>query len=327
MLTINHKGKTLKTRVFKEELSDEFCDIIREELFRKPSKGDVDAELKSIFNGANKHPKIERYYFRDIMYKTKVHYSKWSIEEFMECNDLIRHSFGRISSNSKLYYSDDDLVNLEKFFSLGGKGVATKPTNFPIKTADEIIKMYNKNGNYYDYSCGWGVRMLSAMRNGVNYFGTDPNYLLTERLDELKDDYKRVNGLNTKVDIRTQGSEVFIEEWRNSMGLAFSSPPYFALEDYRVGEQSYKDGVTYDEWLDGYFDGTIRNIREYLIDDGYLILNIKNYDKYDLISDCIKVCERYGFKLINIHNLKNVQRITCKGDLKDNSEGLYVFVK
>ena len=76
--------------------------------------------------------------------------------------------------------------------------------------------------------------MLSALRNGIEYYGTDPNYLLTERLEELHKDYDKVNGVNTFAKIYTQGSEVFIPEWVNTIGVAFSSPPYFDLEDYYI---------------------------------------------------------------------------------------------
>ena len=109
--------------------------------------------------------------------------------------------------------------NLETYFRLGGKGATAKPTNFPISTADRILKLYNVNNNYYDYSCGWGVRMLSALRNNINYYGTDPNYLLTERLEELHNDYDKANGVNTFAKIYTQGSEVFIPELNKSVTL------------------------------------------------------------------------------------------------------------
>jgi len=104
-----------------------------------------------------------------------------------------------------------------------------------MATARNIIKKYNINDNWYDFSCGWGVRLLCAMSEKVNYFGTDPNYLLTDQLNLLVSDYKANIGLTTLTDIRTQGSQEFIPEWENTMGLAFSSPPYFDLEDYVVG--------------------------------------------------------------------------------------------
>ena len=57
-----------------------------------------------------------------------------------------------------------------------------KPSNFPIKTVDYIINKYNINDKYYDFSCGWGVRLLSSFRNNISYYGTDPNNILVQRL-------------------------------------------------------------------------------------------------------------------------------------------------
>ena len=326
-MLVEHKGQTMETKLYDESISEDFCNLMREQYYTKPSKDKVNNNLKKVATGGKKLTEIERYYFRDLMAKVKMHHSKWSIEEFLECDDLIKHAFGKIKSNDKVY-DGTDIKNLETYFRLGGKGATAKPTNFPISTADEILKLYNVNNNYYDYSCGWGVRMLSALRNNINYYGTDPNYLLTERLEELHNDYDKVNGVNTFAKIYTQGSEIFISELEGQIGVAFSSPPYFGLEDYRVGEQSFKEGVTYAEWLEGYFTNTIKNIYKYLVDDGYLILNINNYAKYKLVEDTTNICEQNGFEYVTTHELKNISRIKSTKELNTkNNEGIIVFKK
>lgn len=210
---------------------------------------------------------------------------------------------------------------------LGGKGVASKPTNFPISTIDYILKNYNVNNNYYDFSCGWGVRMLSAMRNNINYFGTDPNYMLVDRLNKLHKDYDEINKTKTNVNIKCQGSEIFIPEWEGTIGVAFSSPPYFSLEDYKIGQQSYKEGMKYEDWTENYLTKTILNIHKYLINNGYLLININNYDKYNLVEDTKKICEENGFIYLESLQLKNIKRIKSTGELGDNSEKIMVFKK
>lgn len=172
-----------------------------------------------------------------------------------------------------------------------------------------------------------GGRICSALKNHVNYFGTDPNYLLTERLTNLSNDYKNVTNTNTYVDIRTQGSEVFIPEWENKIGVAFSSPPYFYLEDYKVGKQSYSEGTTYEEWKENYLKPTFINIKKYLIDNGYFILNINNFLNYNLVEDSIDIAENIGFKLVKEHKLNNIKRTNSKGGFNDNSEKILVFMK
>lgn len=224
---------------------------------------------------------------------------------------------------------------VETCFRLCGFKTASKPSNFPIKVVDMILRQYNVNGNYYDYSCGWGSRLLSSLRNQVNYYGTDPNYVLCDRLRQMSKDYKEVCNSNVSVEIRESGSEVFIPEWVNTMGVAFSSPPYYNLEDYGIGEQSYKDGTTYTEWLESYMRATVKNIKQYLVDEGYFIININNYKGCKtLVEDVVNIIKSEEFVLYDIHTLKNIKR--CHGHKEwqegqcgwnDNSEKIIVFIK
>lgn len=324
---INHNGETLETKHYCE-ISNEKFEELRNAYYEKPSFELVKKQFKTIANGGTKNNEITNYYVKDLMAKTKIYYNKWSIEDVFNCKDLVSFFMSKIQDNKKIYPdSNSEIKNIETAFRLGGKGVASKPANFPIKTVDYILEHYNINNNYYDFSCGWGARLTSALKNKVNYYGTDPNYLLTERLCSLATDYKNTLNQNTSVDIRTQGSEVYVPEWRNTIGVAFSSPPYFYLEDYKVGNQSFKEGTTYQEWLTNYYKPTMINIFKYLIDDGKMIININNFDKYDLVGDTIKLAESIGFKLIETHTLDNIKRCNSNSDFNDNSEQIMVFGK
>lgn len=191
-----------------------------------------------------------------------------------------------------------------------------------------MLEKYNVNNNYYDFSCGWGARLTGALKNNVNYFGTDPNYLLTERLQQLANDYKSSVG-NTDIitDIRTQGSEIFNPDWENKIGVAFSSPPYFYLEDYKIGNQSWKNGTSYKEWIENYLRPTFQNIYLYLVQSGYFILNINNFKDFDLVGDSIKVAKECGFKLVKLETLDNIKRCNSNSSFNDNSEKIMVFIK
>lgn len=115
------------------------------------------------------------------------------------------------------------------------------------------------------------------------------------------------------------------------MGLAFSSPPYFLLEDYKVGEQSYKEGVSYQMWLDNYMLPTFKNIYRYLINEGFFIVNIKDFAGFTLEKDTIDCAEKAGFYLKCVERLKNSSRPASvgNGDYKmvDVDENIYVFCK
>ena len=78
------------------------------------------------------------------------------------------------------------------------------------------------------------------------------------------------------------------------------------------------------------------NIYKYLIDDGYFIINVKNFGEYKLEEDVVRIAEENDFYLYEVETLKNLKR--CHGDVKsvrgeksvtfnDNLEKIFVFKK
>ena len=82
---------------------------------------------------------------------------------------IIEYFYWKINANRKMFpESKGDSNNIERAIALGGKGIGTFPSDFPMKTADTILELYNVNDNYYDFSCGWGVRLMSAFKHNIN---------------------------------------------------------------------------------------------------------------------------------------------------------------
>ena len=174
---------------------------------------------------------------------------------------------------------------------------------------------------------------MSSLRCGIDYYGTDPNNLFVDKLNEFYNDYQSLRRDCPKCKIYCQGSEEFIEELENKVGVAFSSPPYFNLEDYKVGNQSYKQGMTYDNWVKSYLRPTFQNIYRYLVNDGYFIINIKDFDKIPLEQTCKDVALECGFIFHKNEELKQSFRVvkskdsdTERIDVSQN-ENIYVFTK
>lgn len=298
----------------------------------------VKKQFKTIAKGGTKVNHITNYYVKDLMAKVKVHYNNWTIEEALQYKPLIEFFAGKVANNKKVFPDSYSLCKkIETAFRLCGFKTASKPSNFPMKAIDNLLDEYNINGKYFDFSCGWGVRMLSSMKHGVEYYGTDPNYILCDRLEQMASDYRDVTDSDTKTYIYAQGSEVFIPELENQIGFAFSSPPYFNLEDYKIGNQSWREGITYDAWKENYLDKTIANIYRYLIDDGIFAINVNNFNKYndyDIVGDAYNLAIRNGFTFIEIVPLENITRCSGhkewnKGDIcwHDNNEKIMVFRK
>lgn len=271
--------------------------------------------------------KVNRYYFKELMAKTLCYKCKWTVDDVFNSKELLGIFKAKTLTNKKVFPEEEPLIrNIDTAIRLGGKSYAKFPTNYPIKSVRTILSKYSINDNYYDFSCGWGSRLLGALSTNKNYYGTDPNYLLIEKLQELTNDYKKIIHNNNIVDLRAQGSEIFIQEWENKMGIAFSSPPYYNLEDYKIGEQSYKPGITYEVWLKTYLEPTIFNIYKYLVNTAYFCINIKNVNNYLLANDTKNIAEQIGFTFITNELLNNNTRNTPNGAI-DNNEYIYIFQK
>ena len=339
-MIIEYLGKTLKTEIY-EKLTDSQYQDIKNQILSLPDFTDVEKQLKALFNGKVKINHIVNYYFKHLMFEGRNAHSKWSVKEALDCKEIIEHYYGYLCRNTKVFPEDKPIAtNIETAFRISSRGCANKLPNFPIKTIDMLLDKYTKEGdNYYDYSCGWGVRMLSTLRNKRCYYGTDPNSRLVEKLKQCKADFDRVNDTNTFADIRPQGSEIFIPEWEGKMDFIFSSPPYFALEIYNSENQSYKEGMEYKQWLDSWFQPTIDNCKRYLKDTGTFALNIKdakiNSKVYPLEKDMINMLEASSFEWVDTLLLKNIKRnFGCKnwdkhtmGTVSSTDENIYIFKK
>lgn len=324
--TITYKDKSITTK-FYYHLSDEKCDEIKQLYNKKPRIEHVYINLYRFSKGYDNISKVVDYYLKDLMHEVLIDGCKWTVKDVFEHNDLIRYYYAITQSNTNVYTDSNIMKNLYTAIRTSGKGVAKQPTNYPIESVDYILRKYNINNNYYDFSCGWSARMLSSIRRNINYFGTDPNYLLVEQLHKIKDSYKLVNKHIPNVDIRITGSEIFHSDWENKIGVAFTSPPYFNVEDYQHGEQSYKPGMEYTEWVEAFLRPTIQNVQRYLIDGGHILINIKDYKKYPMYTDSFNICKELEFNFVEELELDNIQRPTLKDTGLNTHEKIMVFRK
>ena len=154
--TISHMGKTFKTKHW-INISEKECEKIREKYLEKPSKKTSRGAIGKNSHGEKIISHIKNYYFKDLMVKVRLHSARWSIEEILQCNDLIRYYYSSIISNKKVYPQQKGIyANFASAIRISGGRIAMNPSNFPIKTIDYILGKYNVNGKYYDFSCGWG---------------------------------------------------------------------------------------------------------------------------------------------------------------------------
>lgn len=184
-------------------------------------------------------------------------------------------------------------------------------------------------GRIYDYSCGYGGRLLGISSSNLNYkyIGTDPNTETIKYLNYLNE------LLGADGEFICSGSEDYQCE---DIDLAFSSPPYFNLEKYSDEEtQCMVKYTTLDEWFEGYVEPTMQNIRRGLRSDGTFASNIADYKsygnkEYHIVERWIETAEKVGFKHTGTIKMMLNTRPGVGNDKlagREKFEGVYVFEK
>jgi len=183
-------------------------------------------------------------------------------------------------------------------------------------------------GRVYDYSAGYGGRMLGTSLSNMRYtyVGIDPNTETFKYLNYL------AKLCNTNIELHNAVSEEYQPE---NIDLAFSSPPYFNLEKYcDEPTQCMNRYTTLDEWFDGYVVPTMTNIYNGLNVDGLFATNIADYKgiggEFFVVDKWISTAESLGFKFqktikMMLNTRPGVGNFRNEG--REKFEGIYVFSK
>jgi SAM-dependent methyltransferase len=189
-------------------------------------------------------------------------------------------------------------------------------------------------GNVYDYSCGYGGRLLGIGSSNMkyNYIGVEPNTETVKYLNFFNDCIEEAVGVKGTI-IQSVSEEYQPQD----IDLAFSSPPYFNLEKYSDEDtQCMVRYKTLDEWFDGYVTPTIQRIYNGLNREGLFATNIADYKTYgqkepiEVVERWIEVSERIGLKHVStIKMMLNTRPGVGNQKLagREKFEGVYVFKK
>ena len=209
-------------------------------------------------------------------------------------------------------------------------------TNFKAQNAKAIVEHLCPVlwGRVYDYSCGYGGRLLGIGSSNFkyDYIGVEPNTETVNYLNYLNEIITEATGVKGKI-VQSVSEEYKPED----IDLAFSSPPYFNLEKYSNEKtQCMVKYKTEDEWFEGYVIPTMENIYRGLNREGIFATNIADYKSYDrkepyeVTERWIQNAERIGFKLQSTIKMLLTTRPGVGNDRKQGREkweGVYVFSK
>lgn len=227
------------------------------------------------------------------------------------------------------FHKNDKILNMRTAFMSINRFYYDTPINFPSMRAKCIYEKFcPANGVIYDYSMGFGGRMLGALSSKQNftYIGTDPNsetyYWLKNLGSYIEKETKRTNSYKI---FNLPSEQLCLDD--NSVDLAFSSPPFYNKEIYTLEEnQSIMKYPKYEDWLEKYVRPTIQNCYKCLKEDGVFIFDLVNYTLYGhkipLVEDWIKISKEEGFVFKQSFDIGS--RFRKK---EQEGEKIYVFKK
>jgi len=280
-------------------------------------------EIYDLLRGKNSSMFNLNKIFNDERFKTKYHTAVYSSYELLMNKELLGFAKWYVLKHKKDFYENKKGIEGKIYNFLQFKREFKLASVFPVKQAIKIYKKYNINGKIYDYSCGWGNRLTAALVLGLEYYGVDVNCKLIPKYYKLVEMFKKVTHKDYKVDIRCLSSEVFIPEWENKIGLAFSSPPYFNVELYPIEKQFESES----DW-NNYLNKTFENGHRYLIKNGIFAMNIKENKNGIKIDEIISIGEKY-FKFIktDVLRINNATRPIAKNKKISLNEPILIFKK
>ena len=276
-----------------------------------------------------------RFMNKDMFWKAKGDTNSRSTEEVFYNRELLREVLKNRMGwclTTERGYEEPYIFDIGPAMII--QGIRSSRTGYTVSNFRPTIAkfIYEKyvpvGGSVFDYSCGWGARMLAATSLGLEYYGTDP--LTTNNIQNFVNKYLP----HSKVTLIKSGSEKS-EAYTNipKVDMCMSCPPYFTLERYSDdATQCYVENANYNTWLQEYWKSTVDNCLSILKDDGHFVLIIKDsYGKMNLKDDMCKIIEEQGLKLIDTYQYKTTRdHLTGKrktGVVSKNSEYILVYKK
>lgn len=259
-----------------------------------------------------------------------LHFAKtWNLDD---CVYSRFYDDEKLKACIKRYMEHYTFENLRTPFFMYARFFWNAPTNYlPMRAKAIFEKFCPKNGVIYDYSCGYGGRMLGALcsSNNYKYIGCEPNKDTFANLKYLGYEIEKITGKSASHQLFNCCSED-LELPERFVDFAFSCPPFYALEIYSDEEtQSINKFKTYTEWLEGYIRPTIKHVYKSLKPGGKFGIDISNFyykaKKYFFVDDIIKIANDEGFKYDKLYPIISRNR-KLMNDLHD-VECIHIFIK
>lgn len=301
------------------------------------NKDGIKKEIKSVFE------KNDICFIDDTLY-TKAHQGLLLLDflfpnlHLAECYRLNGHNcYNRFYDDEKLLFCLDKVfssqikvLNMRTLYFKISRFYWATPINFaPVRAKAIYERFCPPNGVIYDYSAGYGGRMLGALSSSHNftYIGTDPNKNTYYNLLQLGKYIEEFSHRENSYKIYNIQSERLLLK-NKSVDFAFSCPPFFKKEFYsNEPTQSANNYPIYQDWLEYYVRPTIKNCYLALKDDGVYGVDIIDYyysgKRVELVKDWIRIAKEQGFIFKGQYQIKS----NIRKQNQDEGEKIYIFTK
>lgn len=299
----------------------------RQKEFRKFMEFDVSSIIENKHIRQTMHGLALAWSFFPHAFKVKCGNMLTPYEAYTDLNIFRKVIDKRIKIGT--YMSDSGIRKALRVYS-GVQGVS----NFRPTAACAIYKNFAKGGVVWDMSCGYGGRLLGAIKAGVKkYIGTEPDINTIIGLRQMIDMFAR----DIDVELIMSGSEDYIPE-PESLDLCFTSPPYFRCEQYgnphcpkNTQLQSWVRYPHKEEWSEKFLKKTFENCMVGLKHGGKIIINIANVKSFpDLELKTQELLDTVGFKYYDTLKL-SLSRMCGRGIDKNKKdfkyEPVFIYVK
>lgn len=282
--------------------------------FQKLLNYEIDVSKNEINSNNNLCTKMCKIYCWQDYFATKFNKKPSVIEVFEDEKLLLKVIKNRLKLDWKK--PNDEKFNISIANLIAGaaaSGVIYNISIFKPIVAKYLCEKFSQpNDLVYDYSAGWGTRMLGVVAAKRRYIGTDP--LTTNWLENIKNDLK----LNNVTLFDKPSEELILSE--NSIDFSFSSPPYNNLECYSNDvSQAYSKGNDY--FYEVYWRKTLENIKIALKTNKKFALNINLSE-----SKMLEIAKEYfdePIQEIKMYLNKSNLHVAKKSDIK--YEPIYIF--
>lgn len=270
-------------------------------------------------------------------------YDKPSLHEVWHDEVKMKKLLHKFLSDKKIFRSHEKTMKFFRKFlrSLSG-GYFTY--NYKPDIAKMIYEMYGRRGKVFDFSMGWGARLVGFLSSSCKeYVGVDVNHKNFKSYEDIYKAYSKKGYKKKTCRFIEEPAETFCpDRYLNYFDLTFSSPPYFVKEIYSndANQHHIVHGDDYEGWISGFLKPMILNQYKMLKVGGHFVINIadvtiKNHI-YPLESDTVQIAKECGFAIEEIYNQKlNKSPFMRNKDVNDRTqdkfgfkfERIFIFVK